>query len=153
QLRQRPPTEKDVNAEATEVLRALYWLMIKFRGAANPKGNFRLTTKEPAEDDPAYENGPITWGDFSPALRRYLRHISAIKVFTDGTGEGGGRRNKKIRGEILFHVVGFETGKVNPHHAGKEPGMLPLTPGSRRSSARRELNPHLALIRSQLSPL
>jgi hypothetical protein len=105
ELRRRPPTEQDVNAEAMEVLRSLYWLAVYFRLTARPQD---LETTE----------GACLTGDFSPAIRRWLRNVSGITVHTSIRGQGNGTRNVFERGEIAFSTVGPDTGNLNPHHAG-----------------------------------
>src|SRR5262249_62158045 len=70
ELRRRPPTESDVNAEATAVLRSLYWLALFFRLAADPH-------------DPDFSTGGwVIEGDFSPELKGYLSHVAGVKGYT-----------------------------------------------------------------------
>jgi DNA invertase Pin-like site-specific DNA recombinase len=109
ELRKKPPTEQDVNAEATEVLRALYWLAIYFRLVAHPND----------PDDPELVGtGWFLVGDFRPAIRPFLARIAGITVYTRIEGRGTRRRHLFERGEIALDRVGVNPRKVNPHVAG-----------------------------------
>jgi hypothetical protein len=88
ELRKRPPSEQDVNAEALEVLTALYWLRLFFLGAAeagNPHG-------APA-----------------PELRRYLSRLSGIRIDTTLRPHQLGPRHVFTGGEISFRGQGNVT--------------------------------------------
>src|SRR5262249_33548115 len=128
ELRKRPPTEQDVNDEAMEVLRCLYWLGIFFRIAADPM--------DPEEASAA--GGATLEPNFKVALRPYLRHVSAITVHTEKReGRPGvkkvaklengkvvkkrvatGTRHVFLRGEIAFIGVGGVREKLNHHPLG-----------------------------------
>jgi DNA invertase Pin-like site-specific DNA recombinase len=106
ELRKKPPTEQDINAEAMEVLRALYWLGVLFREAANPQ-------------DPETTEGPVLTGAKEClALRRFLRHIESITVHTKKEGRGSGTRHVLECGEIRLKIIGSVTGNLNPHATG-----------------------------------
>jgi hypothetical protein len=68
--------------------------------------------------DPETTEGACLTGDFSPALKYYLRHISAITVHTSKAGRGNGTRHVFERGEIVLEGVGGMTGNSNRHHTG-----------------------------------
>ena len=89
ELRKRPPSAADVNAEAMEILRSLHWLAIFFRLTADPQ-------------DPETTEGACLTGDFSPALKQYLRNVSAITVYTKKEGRDTGTRHVFDRGEIAL---------------------------------------------------
>jgi DNA invertase Pin-like site-specific DNA recombinase len=111
ELRKRPPSEADVNAEAMAVLRSLYWLGVCFRLQADPM------------DGPKYDEyeGARLIGDFSPEIRHWLRNISGIVVHTEKRGSGFGVRHRFVGGEIVFREAGGNGIRENPHHRGDEP--------------------------------
>jgi hypothetical protein len=98
ELAKKPPTEKDINAEVTEMLRSLYWLSIYFRLTADPEA----------------QEGACLTGDFRPALKGYLRKIKSMTIHTRITGEGRGTRHVFEYGEVAFHGSNPECGKVEP---------------------------------------
>jgi DNA invertase Pin-like site-specific DNA recombinase len=110
ELRRRPPSEQDVNAEATEVLRALYWMALYFRVAAEQAG---LTEEERQE---LYEGRPMfALSNPSATLRPFLRKIAGITCHTRIEGKGTRTRHVFEGGEIGFKPVGPVTGNLDPH--------------------------------------
>ncbi|MCI0703847.1 MAG: recombinase family protein [Planctomycetia bacterium] len=104
ELRKRPPTEADINAEATAVLRSLYWLAMLFDCAA----------EEVSDPDGSEREGPVLLGaGRSLNLRKYLRHIASITIHSRKEGKGTATRHVFERGEITLYGVGANTGKVN----------------------------------------
>jgi DNA invertase Pin-like site-specific DNA recombinase len=109
ELRKGPPTEKDINRETLEVLRALYWMALWFDVAA-----------EQAEmtDDQRFElhEGPIfTLDNPSEALRPYLRKIAGITCRTEIEGHGNRTRHRFLGGDIEFKSLGLNPGNLIDH--------------------------------------
>jgi site-specific DNA recombinase len=102
ELRQKPPTEDDINAEVLQVLRTLYWWWLYFDNAANPK-------------DPETTEGWVLSGDFSDALKPFLRHIDKIVVRTIKSGSGQATRHVFDSGELWLPRVVVITSKSNLH--------------------------------------
>jgi DNA invertase Pin-like site-specific DNA recombinase len=96
ELRKRPPTEKQIDDEAKELLDALLGIAAAFRTAAKEG----LTPERRAE------------------LRPLLQKIVGIDVHTTVAGQGTRRRHVFSHGEITFRPVGPATGDSNPHAAG-----------------------------------
>jgi DNA invertase Pin-like site-specific DNA recombinase len=106
ELRRRPPAEQDINAETMAVLRSLYWLALFFRLTADPQDDAYLE-----------EHGSALTGDFTPALRSYLRHVAGITVHARVEGQGTRTRYVFERGEIAFRdSLGNETGSRPGDH-------------------------------------
>lgn len=109
ELRKKPPTEQDVNAETLSVLRSLYWLEILFRLAAEPK----------LSEQPKAPGGfAMSQSSLRARLRPYLRHVSTITIFSNKVGRGNGTRYVFEKGEIAFELVGPVRGNLNPHRPG-----------------------------------
>jgi site-specific DNA recombinase len=112
ELRKKPPSEQDVNAEVKAVLRSLYWLALLFHVAAEQEEEATLKEEERAmrvRASYAFENPAV-------ALRPFLGRITEIVVHTDLAGRGTRRRHTFERGEIAFSV-GLDTGNLNSHRA------------------------------------
>ncbi len=105
ECRKRPPTTKDVNAEVTDLLQALYWLVMLFRCAAQGV-------------DPDSEEPQLIGVENAPEFRQFLRRIEKIVVHTRKQGSGTGTRHVFEGGELVFRRVGGVTGNLNPHPAG-----------------------------------
>jgi hypothetical protein len=117
ELSKRPPSEADVNAEATEVLRSLYWLGILFRSAAQECGR---DPDEPEDWQDLAEGGAYFVGSAKTCgFREYLRKIAGITVHTQVEGWKTRRRHVLKGGEIALHPVRVKTGDLNPHNPGK----------------------------------
>jgi hypothetical protein len=98
----------------TAVLRSLYWISVFFRLAADPQDPY--TTEGPAfVGEGPDEAGNFKAPDFTPELRPYLRHVSAITVHTRKEGKGTRTRHVFENGEMLLCGVGDVPGKVNSH--------------------------------------
>jgi DNA invertase Pin-like site-specific DNA recombinase len=110
ELRKRPPSDADINAEATEVLRSLYWLRLLFVSAANESGGVPYTDGEYVPEAEGYYAG--LRGAQDPALRRYLSRIAGITIHTSIKGTGIGVRHTFLGGEIAFRKLGDGTGVV-----------------------------------------
>jgi hypothetical protein len=113
ELRKRPPSESDVNAEALAVLRALWWLGHLFRSAAqeakmgddpaDPRWEeFLERAREQNDDRPV---AVMTGAARTPAVRAYLRHITGIEVFTKIVGTGKATRHVLQEGRIAVAPV------------------------------------------------
>jgi site-specific DNA recombinase len=111
ELKKRPPTESDLNSEVMSILRTLYWLGIYFRLHADPMD------PENAEE----HGGASLIGDFAPAIRHWLRDVSAIVIHTRKNGTGYATRHAFIGGEIAFREAGANGISLNPHHHAGEP--------------------------------
>jgi DNA invertase Pin-like site-specific DNA recombinase len=94
----RPVPEQDVNAEALEVLRSLYWLTLYFRLAAQGDSPGDEETGDAPE-------GAVLSGNFAAAVRPYLRKLSGITIHTCISGSGNATRHTFERGEITFTPV------------------------------------------------
>src|SRR5262249_18050946 len=79
ELRKRPPQQADVNAEALEVLRSLYWLSVLFRSAAE---SVAIGDEMEARLEAGWEGAWFSGADKSAALRRFLRKIAGITCNT-----------------------------------------------------------------------
>jgi DNA invertase Pin-like site-specific DNA recombinase len=93
ELRKRPPSDEEVNAETLEVLGALLRMASYFLAAA--------------ED-----------GETPEEMRPFLRKVAGITAFTRIEGQGTRRRHHLERGEIVFRTVGLDNRSLNPHVAG-----------------------------------
>ncbi|MCI0740632.1 MAG: recombinase family protein [Gemmataceae bacterium] len=107
ELRKAPPSEQDINAEATALLRSLHWLAFYFREAALEHAGHKS------------EDRPGEWvmegaGDCAE-VHKWLNGIEAITVSTKIGGKGTRRRHEFLGGEIEFRPVGGVTGNLNPH--------------------------------------
>lgn len=122
ELRKRPPSEDDVNVEATEVLRSLWWLRVLFRSAAQEFG------RDPNKFEDWFdlaEDGALCVGvgaGRNPWLRQYLRRIAGITVHTRIEGRGTRTRHVFEQGEISLETVRSVPSNLNPHHPGKSRG-------------------------------
>jgi DNA invertase Pin-like site-specific DNA recombinase len=113
ELRRRPPSEEEVNAEVMQLLRDLYWLEIYFRLTADPQ----------ERDLEAGKDGCYLTGDFRPVLRQFLRRVESITVWTRKEGTGTGTRHTFERGELVLckagdgadSLVRGVTGEMNLH--------------------------------------
>jgi DNA invertase Pin-like site-specific DNA recombinase len=94
ELRKQPRTEKDINAETTDLLRSLYWLRVGFWSAAEEA----TYTEEQRAEHGAFFTG---MGE-SPSLKRFLGRIAGITVHTRVEGKGNGVRYVFEQGEIAF---------------------------------------------------
>ncbi len=103
ELRKKPPTEADVNAEALEVLRNLHWLGVLFRAAAEGAGGY-----------PEYFEGARIEVPDPTRLRPFLRSVAGIKVHTRIEGHGRRTRHVLEGGEIAFGPVGLTGISQNP---------------------------------------
>jgi hypothetical protein len=111
-LSQKPPSEEDVNALATDVLRSLYWMAVYFRCLADPVDPETGEYRDGTPCDGAYlEVTPA-------AVKPYLTHISGITVHTRIVGRGSGIRHEFLGGEIAFREAGDGTCNLNPHLPG-----------------------------------
>jgi DNA invertase Pin-like site-specific DNA recombinase len=92
ELAKKPPTEPDLNTEALEVLRALYWLSTFFRMAA-------VDPNKPPETEAGEW---LLLGDFRPHLKPYLRKLAGITVHTQLQGTSRRTRHIFASGEIAL---------------------------------------------------
>jgi hypothetical protein len=99
ELRKRPPTEQDINAETLDVLQSLEFMAMFFRTAAQP--DFR----------PGY----LFWPMVTQECGEMLRKIAGITVDTRVGGKGTRVRHVFQAGKVEFRPVGGSTGQVNPH--------------------------------------
>lgn len=123
ELKKRPPSAADVNAETTEVLRSLYWLGHYFRSAGQECGKSGLDDWSEWVENASDANGGqpvafLTGAGKSPMLRQYLRRIAGITVHTRIEGRRTRIRHKLERGELSFFPVGPVTGDLNPSRNG-----------------------------------
>jgi hypothetical protein len=86
ELSRQPPIEADINAEAIEVLRSLYWLGVAFSSIA----------QGPWTD----ESEGIEFPRDSLPVRRWLQTLQRITVRTERTGERNATRYRFLGGEI-----------------------------------------------------
>jgi hypothetical protein len=93
ELRQRPPSDADINSETMDVLRSLYYLGIWFRLVADPM------------DEEQEQEGNAIMTVEPSVLKPYLRHIEAITVHTRKVGSGRASRHFFERGEMVFAEV------------------------------------------------
>jgi DNA invertase Pin-like site-specific DNA recombinase len=96
ELRRKPPSEKDINTLALEVLRSLYWMGYYFRVAAQQS---RYTAEQlqefawQAADELGGTLAVSTLDNPALALRPYLRKIAGITIHT--TRRGGKKVTKR----------------------------------------------------------
>jgi hypothetical protein len=109
ELRKRPPSEEDLNAEALEVMRALYWLAILFGSAADEA---RLGTED-------REGAFLVGAGRSGAMRHFLGRIAGITAHTRIESRGTRTRHVFQGGEIALNPVGRVPGDLDPHLPGK----------------------------------
>lgn len=115
ELRKKPPSEEDINAETMEVLRSLYWLGICFRLTADPQDDWESMLE-------AEGKACTLTGDFTPMIRRFVRKIAGITVHSRIDGEGRRVRHTFERGEIAF-ISGLE---LLPRKGGSRTLVWPL---------------------------
>jgi site-specific DNA recombinase len=105
ELRKRPPTAEDINAEALEVLRSLWWLKVAFRLTANPPDPDGEAPDGFGEREDEGSWGTLV-GDWRPVVKQCVRGIESVVVHTEVSGQGGRTRHRLLSGEITFAPVG-----------------------------------------------
>ncbi len=103
ELRKRPPTEREVNAETLGLLRTLAWMELDFRLAGENAEYFRTKGATYC---------------FATSSKTLLRSVAGITVHTRIDGRGNGIRHAFERGEICFRPVRGNTGNLDPHLTG-----------------------------------
>jgi hypothetical protein len=122
ELRQcEPPSERDVNAVALEVMNNLWQLAYCCRSLTKPSVYYE-DAKGVRRRGVDNGDGRMTAGSLESAalraVRRFLSHVSHIACHTTRRGRGNSTRHVFSGGEIAFDRVGPDSGKVNPHVTG-----------------------------------
>ncbi len=115
ELRERPPTEQDINEETLELLRSLRTLGTAFSTLPHLQEDVDDTVYEPGSLAAALSSGGSLRDHYMAEVKRALRQISGITVHSRIVRQGKRIRHAFERGEINFQSVRVNGIGVNPH--------------------------------------